>query len=209
MPLLDQISAVASLGSLALSRPAQVAQGQNMHPVRVMPKRSQQPYRANENRRGYDATFRLDAATSTITPRQNDILHLGGEEWIIWRVVPSSAGSHWVLECMAPPTVGVIPIQRALVPDNMGGETSTWEEMVDQVFYAKVREASSERQLTAETASAIGRLRMAYPSAGAPADFDETWRVSVDGRGYEILSITGDDENPQWRNAVLAREQNE
>lgn len=207
--MLNQIGAIASLGSVALSRSAQLIVGSTAHHIRVMPKRSQLPYRANENSRPFDAQFRMDAATSPVTPQQNNVIVDQGRQWIVWRIIPSSAGSHWVLECMAPATVGIVPVRRTMTPDGMGGHTYHWEGLPVAIFYGKIKEANSERQLTAETASAIGRLRMSYQADTVPADFSESWRVEVDGRTYEILSVTNDDENPQWRNAVLAREQNE
>ena len=206
MDTLGQIGSIASLGSLILSRPAELRRGAQAYPVRVMTKRSQLPYRAEENGRPYDTQLRLDRATSPVEPFQNDLVVYDGQEWIVWRIIPSAAGSHWVLECMAPPTVAVVPVQKTKSSDGMGGSTFVWTEFTDALFHAKVREASTARQLAAETVSAIGRLHMAYPASVAPADFGTSWRVVVEGRGYEILSITTDDENPAWHNAILTRE---
>lgn len=47
---------------------------------------------------------------------------------------------------------------------------------------------------------------MSYRAGDAPAGFSSVWRVMIQGATYEIASITIDDENPLWRNAVLVRE---
>ena len=199
--LLGQIGGIAGLGLGLINKPAVLIDGGIPAPARVVRVKSQKPYRANENRRAYDAQFRSD--TEAV---QNSLLQVDNEEWVVWRIIPAPAGSHWVLECMAPATVGVIPVQRAEVPDGMGGRTLQWQARPEDVFYAKIREASTERQLTAQSAEAIGRLQMTYQSHTAPAGFGDDWRVVVDGSSYGIMSITVDDENPAWRNAVLSRE---
>lgn len=206
MDTLGQIGGIASLGSLILSRPAQIRRGADTYDVRAVLKKAQMPYRANENRRPYDALIRLDRQTSPVEPQQNDVVLVQGLEWLVWRILPSSAGSHWVLECMAPPSVGVIPVRAVRVPDGMGGRTTQWTEELGLRFLAKVREANLDRQLSAETSAAIGRLSMVYRTAEAPANFGVSWRVSIDGLGYEVVAVTVDDENPFWRNAVLVRE---
>lgn len=208
MDTLAQIGSIAALGSLILSRPATLSRDLGTHPVRASRMKSNKPYRANENRKPFDAQFRIDGKTSPVEPQQNDLLLMDGEEWIVWRISQSPAQSHWIVECMAPSTIAIVPVQRTKVDDGIGGETYGWTEVVDSIFYAKLREASVDRQLTAGTESSMGRLSMAYRADTAPAGFDESWRVRVSNGDlpYEILSITTDDENPFWRNAILSRE---
>lgn len=206
MTMLDQIGGIAALGSLILSREATLVRGAQSYPVRASRQRSQKPYRATENRKPFDAQFRMDASTSPVEPYQNDTLSIQGEEWLIWRIIPSAASSHWTLECMALPTVSVVPVRLTPVDDGIGGRVSNWSDRPMETFYAKVREGSVDRQLTAESSSSMGRLAMSYRAGDAPAGFSSVWRVMIQGATYEIASITIDDENPLWRNAVLVRE---
>lgn len=206
--LLTQIGGIASLGSLILSKPATLMRSGTDFSVRASRKQSQKPYRANENRKPFDAQFRIDGHSASVEPQQNDLLLMDSEEWIIWRITPSPASSHWMVDCMAPATVAAIPVQRTTTPDGQGGKTQTWADEVEMIFYCKVRESSVDRQLNADAATSMGRLAMSYQASTAPVGFDTKWRVRLanDARAYEILSITTDDENPLWRNAVLARE---
>lgn len=206
--LISQIGLIASIGSSLISREGSLRRGSTTHPVRLMRSESKKPYRANENRRPYDAKFRIDRPTSPVEPQQNDEILSAGEEWIVWRVTPSPAGSHWQLECMAPPTVAIVPLREEMTDDGQGGETLSWLEMTEDMFYGKVRESSADRQINATSESVMGRLQMSYRSADAPAGFDTSYRVRMSDSevAYEVLSITVDDENDAWRNAVLARE---
>lgn len=206
--LLTQIGGIASLGSLILSKPAILKRGSTDHAVRASRKSSQKPYRANENRKPFDAEFRLDGHTSPVEPFQNDLLLMDSEEWIVWRITPSPAGSHWMLACMAPATVMAIPLLKAETPDGQGGKTLVWADQPEMSFYCKVRESSVDRQLNADAATSMGKLAMSFQADTAPAGFNTKWRVrlSNEERAFEILSITVDDENPAWRNAVLAKE---
>lgn len=206
--LLNQIGGIASLGSLILSKEATLKRGSTDFSVRASRKTSQKPYRANENRKSYDAQFRVDGHTATTEPFQNDRLMIDSEEWVVWRINPSPAGSHWMVDCMAPASVLAIPVNKTQSSDGQGGQNVSWEDQVDGMFYAKVRESSVDRQLNAATSSAMGRLAMAFERAAVPEGFDTSWRVrlSTEQRAYEILSITVDDENPAWMNAVLAKE---
>lgn len=208
MDMLGQIGALASIGSLLLSRPAKLVRGATAHDVRVMTKKASLPYRATETGKSFDAQFRLDNSTTPVAPQQNDMLEFEGNEWIVWRMTPSAAGSHWVLDCLSPPTVAVVPLFLTNQDDGMGGNVHHWTEQHDAMFYAKVREASVNSQLTAANETIMGRLSMKYRASDAPPTIDTSWRVklSTEEEAYEVMSITVDDENPAWKNAVLARE---
>lgn len=205
---MNQIGTIASIGSMLLSRPGYMRNDFNVFEVQLSRVKSQKPYRANENGKPFDAQFRVDRATSQAEPLQNNVLMFDDEEWIVWRITPSPANSHWVVDCMAPPTVLCVPIKRDFVDDGQGGNTHEWVDQLDSMFYAKLRESSKDRQLNAQTESMMGRLSMSYQVAMAPQSFGPGWRVrtSVMDQGYNVLSVTVDDENPAWHNAVLARE---
>ena len=206
--LLNQIGGIASLGSLILSKPAVLRRSGTDHQVRASKRQSQKPYRANENRKPYDAQFRIDAKSSPVEPFQNDLLLMDGAEWIVWRISPSAADSHWMVDCMAPASVMVVPISKTETPDGQGGKILDWADQAELAFYAKVRESSVDRQLNAVSGTTMGRLAMSFEASQAPVGFNTSWRIrlSTDVSAYEILSITVDDENPAWRNAVLTKE---
>lgn len=205
MGTLSQIGAISGLGSLLLSQPATLQKGAATYPVNAMLRKGQKPYRANENRKPFDVEIRVDRGTSAVEPQQNDVISIEGD-WIVWRIRPSAAGSHWALECMAQPTVGILPVQETEVPDTIGGKKTTWTALTDALFYGKVREATVTSRLTAETKESVSRLMLSYKAADVPTGFGDRWRVMLDGVHYAILSVSTDDENPAWRNAVLTRE---
>lgn len=205
MSLAEQIGAFATLGSLMLSRQAVLRRGVTDAPVNVNRHSASLPYRADQNRRPYDALFRMDRATSSMSPEQNDRVLMDGDQWIVWRIIPSPAGSHWMLECMAPPSQAVVPVTVVKVPDGMGGHTNQTFPQISLAFAAKIRNASTDRTLTAQSSSQMNRLMMSYPADSAPAPFGVDWRVMVDGMDFTVISVGVDDENPAWRRAVLAR----
>ncbi len=74
--------------------------------------------------------------------------------------------------------------QRVLSRDSMGGVSETWQDMA-VVFAEKLdiigREFIAAQQVNAEIST---KFRIRYR-----VDINTTWRISYDGRDYDIISI--------------------
>lgn len=163
---------------------------------------SRRPRNATETRRAFDARLHISAPSLAVEPLPNDVVALYAAEWIIWTVTRAPAGSHWVVDVMAPPTRSTEFLYPSQVSDGGGGFTDTFTPSPPVLAYFK--DGAGEKALTVESAEVLTRAQLIVSTYDIPAGFDAHWRVSVAGKTYGILANAEDDTNSQYRRLTLA-----
>ena len=202
MSLLGSIGGIVGAATKALSDAAVLTRNGTDYDISASRHRAKLPARAGHTRQSYDALIRIHGLNLPVTPAQNDTITLDGSSWIVWRLLPSAGGSHIMAECMAPPIEVVTPQIVGFADDGGGGKTMTTSDQTP--FLAKIMAATDEKVLSVGEDDQMSRLVMKWPHKAGQTEITTEIRVKVRGLGYAVKSVGINDENPEWRRAVLA-----
>jgi len=201
MSLLDSIGRIAGGAALALTRDATLTRGQVSHPIRASRHRETRPHRATESGRVWDADLRIHGLDLPVQPAQNDVVTLTGEDWIIWTIRPSPAGSHMMVDCIAPPAEAMTLVEVNKLPDGGGGHIK--QQIIGGTVMVRMGAENKRQDSSSEAVEVVSRLFVSWPYDPAGPTVAAGGRVDLRGMEYQIRSIGVRADNPAWRRATL------
>lgn len=167
--------------------------------------KAKRPYNAVQTYRVADARLHVSLASSEVEPIQNDEITLDGKSWIVWRVEDSPAGSHAVVDVVAPPAYPVIFKRIVEVDDGAGGSFDEPQTDADGHaalgFYRLPKETKSIDRADQEM---VARAELTVLKYNAPTDLSANMVVKIGTETMKILAIDPDDENTEYLRLTLA-----
>jgi hypothetical protein len=140
-----------------------------------------------------------------VDPLQNDDLLFDGETWIVWRIFPSPAASHWMVEVMAEPAEAVGLISTTETSDGAGGVIES-SEAPSETWNAYVHGLSASQAVKEHATEALHQLAVTYRPQDAPREVVIGDDLHVRGQSHAVVSISVDNENPAWSVAIVRRQ---